>query len=546
MPTENRLGHETGQMFNREAWLGEFQTSLESNSPPSVSEWVSEIPHELRSDVVPHLLKRYIDFFRLQGWTVNLASLLENLPEFQPLIWQLHASSLMAIGADDTVRTSSLHATTTYEVETRKWKEGGQGVLHKAVENGIGGRQVVVKYLKDADHEGEFQKEIEVTSRLEHPGVAAVFSYGVEDSLTSRPFYAMRLIHGKSLEDCIADFHNRMSHENASPRSYFDRLDENGIAPILESIISACHTVAHAHSVGVLHCDLKPKNIVCGSFRATIVLDWGSARSFRMEDEVPSDSAQPIVLSEETGGSHTIGYASPEQLEHQELSRASDVFCLGATLYHALTGRAPFRADRHPTSKCALPRELNAGVPKRLERICVKAMQPTAEARYQNAEHLARDLTHWLRDEAVSAAPDTLTDRAFRVARHHKQATAVGFIAVFGLMFLGFTAWNLAIQQRMVSASLGSAFSLIEDLCKPLEDDAISNSSEFQLRADQVASLHAGTGIGGIRKWRSNSMSSPTRTTSRRWKFEKRHTRWNRLTRTRSSLPGDVAISVRL
>src|SRR5262249_23150122 len=119
---------------------------------------------------------------------------------------------------------------------------------------------------------------------------------------------------------------------------------------LLEHLIRACNTVAYAHDVGVVHCDIKPANIMIGRYGETFVLDWGLALTFDRTTEfrVGAPSMRPGAvndLSEIVQRGGTLGYMSPEQLDPQQsIGPASDVYSLGATLYEILTGAAPFRA----------------------------------------------------------------------------------------------------------------------------------------------------------------------------------------------------------
>src|SRR5579864_9189273 len=112
-----------------------------------------------------------------------------------------------------------------------------------------------------------------------------------------------------------------------------------------------CNAVEYAHSRGVLHRDLKPGNIMVGKYGETLVVDWGLAKSVG-KGEIASDEAtlrpsSALSSSGQTQPGSAIGtpaYMSPEQAEGKldQLGPASDVYSLGATLYHVLTGQAPF------------------------------------------------------------------------------------------------------------------------------------------------------------------------------------------------------------
>ena len=474
--------------------LQSFKDELlsQENQPLDLAKWVNEVPSELRRGLFPKLLEIYLNHCVKRGWTVSKDLLIVQFPEFRETILNFYSIGSGEEKLNETAVTRSLETTVLYAVNEQVWKIGGQGSLHKSSEAAVGNRQLVVKFLNDLSRGDNFQKEIEVTAKLDHPGVVAVYSQGIEQDHLKRPFFAMRLIHGKTLEERIAEFHNGLDAKSPRQRKYeFTR--SGGITKLIDHVISACNTVSHAHSVGVLHCDLKPRNVVCGKFGATIVLDWGSAMHCDVPDEQIGDSTQRIDLPGRTTLDMTLPYASPEQMEaanhgptNARLTIASDVFSLGATLYQALTGKTPFNAQRMKDSKSEPPLKKNPYVSKRLDAICVKAMQHSPENRYASAAEFADDLRNWLRDEPIQAVADNFVDRSFRIARHHKGTTIASLALLIVLLvatFAGITMWH---KQDQTLHNLDLTLALIEDVCQPLVKGEVQNSKEFDDIADQV------------------------------------------------------------
>ena len=230
---------------------------------------------------------------------------------------------------------------------------------------------------------------------------------------------------------------------------------------LLERFIDVCNTVAYANSRGVLHRDLKPKNIGLGKFGETMILDWGLAKILERPDSkwlvgteqgietvveerirlAPGDNLNKTVDGDLKG---TLPYMSPEQArgDVRRLTFASDIYSLGAILYDILAGRKAFEFKKHPTryegtakswysrllqkstifghvvdieasnaEVCARigrgdfapPREVNPQVPRALEEVCLKAMALDRERRYRTAKELADDVERWLNDEPVLA-----------------------------------------------------------------------------------------------------------------------------------------------
>lgn len=313
--------------------------------------------------------------------------------------------------------------------------EGGLGEVWKARDEELG-REVALKRIKqrfsgDQESQLRFAWEAEITGNLEHPGIVPVYGFG--RYADGRPYYAMRFIRGESLKHEIEEFFKTAiaSPPQLSPRNQaFRRL--------LNSLIDSCNTIHFAHCAGVIHRDLKPANIMVGSFGETLVVDWGLAKKLdspdpHTADELPSLRLRLSNLGESTAtqmGSAmgTPAYMSPEQAagKWDRVGAASDIYSLGASLYHLLTGETSIRTRSLPELLARVaqgdfppPREVNPGVPKPLNAICLKAMALLPANRYATARELAEDLERWLADEEVSAYPENWSERLSRWVRRN-------------------------------------------------------------------------------------------------------------------------------
>ena len=239
---------------------------------------------------------------------------------------------------------------------------GGLGEVYVAQDKEVG-REVALKliqprYVALEESRLRFLQEAEITGRLEHPGIVPI--YGIGQDAGGQPFYAMHFIRGDSLRDAITAFHAADEKGRAADER------QRGLRDLLTRFIAVCNAVAYSHNRGIIHRDIKPANVMLGSFGETLVVDWGLARPYtrtaeeRVEGE---ETLQPSASA--SGSSHTVGaagtpaYMSPEQangLWHQ-VGPASDIFSLGATLYHLLSGRAPYvGAGPGPGESGPLPR----------------------------------------------------------------------------------------------------------------------------------------------------------------------------------------------
>jgi serine/threonine-protein kinase len=325
----------------------------------------------------------------------------------------------------------------------RPHARGGLGQVSVALDEELH-REVALKEIQGqhADHpesRGRFLLEAEITGGLEHPGIVPV--YGLGRYADGRPFYAMRFIRGDNLKDAIERFHGA----EKPGRDAGERALE--LRQLLGRFIDVCNAVAYAHSRGVLHRDLKPGNIMLGSYGETLVVDWGLAKPVDKFEGLPPSMEAPLRPSSLSEGTPTLSgsamgtpqYMSPEQAAGRLdlLGPASDVYSLGATLYCLLTGRAPF--DDSDVGAVLLkvqrgdfprPRERNRQVPPALDAICVRAMALKPEDRYESPRALADDIEHWLADERVSAWREPWSVRTLRWVRRHRTLVAGAAAAV--------------------------------------------------------------------------------------------------------------------
>lgn len=375
----------------------------------------------------------------------------------------------------------------------RSHARGGLGEIWLAEDEELK-RQVALKEIQPqfAGHTESwprFLREATITGQLEHPGIVPIYALGRHEN--GQPFYAMRFVQGDTLQDSIARFHDGADRRPHAPReapvsrSETTTLTHDGIAvrnlelrKLVSRLVSVCNAVAYAHSRGVLHRDLKPSNIMLGEFGETLVVDWGLAKP--LNEPTPSNPAAERQTSRNAlaSGSDstntpptqtgsvvgTLPYMSPEQASGQldRLSPASDVYSLGATLYHVLTGQPPVAGDssadvlrKAQAGDIVPPRHVRPDLPRPLEAICLKALALRPEDRYATAAALANDMELWLADEPVSAHREPLVLRVQRFARRHRVAftslAAALLVALCG--FAVHSAIVSAANQRLATAN---------------------------------------------------------------------------------------------
>jgi len=240
-----------------------------------------------------------------------------------------------------------------------------------------------------------FLREAQVTAQLEHPNIVPIHELGVSDNDL---FFTMSLVEGQSLEQWF------------KPSAL---VDYNTVVEFLEIIIKVCDALDFAHARGVLHCDLKPANIMVGEFGQVYLMDWGGSKvadtgeseaagATQVRDalpEMPRDSDETIVFG-------TPAYIAPERARGDGGDARSDVFSLGATIYEFIQGRAPFEhpdftVSIHRAQKCVyrpLDETTHEGVmPKELYRIVERAMAADPDERHRTVAELKRDLNRIVR-----------------------------------------------------------------------------------------------------------------------------------------------------
>ena len=280
---------------------------------------------------------------------------------------------------------------------------GGMGVVYRAQQHSLN-RSVAIKMLvsgelASADDLERFQAEAESAARLDSPGIVPVHEVG---SFNGRPFFSMKYIAGQTLSQRLA----------AGP------MPPREAAALLRKV---CLSVQYAHDQGVLHRDLKPSNILIDEDGQPHVTDFGLAK--QVSDAV-SLTRTGAVLG-------TPAYMAPEQAAGTRgTGVASDVYSLGAILYHMLTGRPPFQAAT-PVETLLLvqaeldpprPHKLNPHVDRRISQICVRCLQKPIDLRYTSAGKLADELHAYLNDEPITASSGRFADVISRMLRETHNA----------------------------------------------------------------------------------------------------------------------------
>ena len=319
---------------------------------------------------------------------------------------------------------------------------GGMGEVYLAREL-LAERLVAMKFLRRPGDQSAFDRfliEFRALAGVDHPGVVRVF---VADVLRCDPYFTMEYVRGESLGA---------------------RLVRSGPFPPTEAatLISAtARAVQVAHDAGVVHRDLKPSNILIGENGKPKVSDFGLAKRLNHDDGLTTTS----------GPVGTPAYMAPEQTSRHfgEAGPRADVYGLGATLYHLLTGIPPFSGSAADAVTRVLmtvperPRAIRPEIPSALEGIVLKCLEKLPERRYPTAGELADDLERFLHGEKPKAPESTWARRMW----HSSKPRLVPTLCAAAILLVVF-ALGASITSREEPAPKAD---LVEEARKELADD---------------------------------------------------------------------------
>lgn len=317
-------------------------------------------------------------------------------------------------------------------LQPRAVLQGGYDLLQEIARGGMGRiylgsdpalkRQVAVKVSSVSRHGADlrFEREAEVLAQLAHPNIVPIHSMGVDSE--GRPFYAMKLVKGRTLQEILVGLRKR---EPGLEREY-------PLFALLDLFRKVCDAMAFAHSRRILHRDLKPDNIMVGEYGEVLVMDWGLAKHLEGMDpgQLGAGRAGSGQFPEQTMEGEVMGtplYMSPEQAAGRvsELDERSDIYALGAILYAILTLEPPIegRTTEEVLSRVRIgqirpmrgnpgfsrrirvlqSKGLGRGIPEALKAVTLKAMALEPGSRYRSVSELTSELEAYRNGFATEA-----------------------------------------------------------------------------------------------------------------------------------------------
>src|SRR2546427_5667615 len=331
---------------------------------------------------------------------------------------------------------------------------GGQGVVYRARQKSLN-RTVALKVIGVSQwateaHLRRFRLEAEAAASLNHPSIVPIHEIRERNGCC---FFSMNLVEGGQLDEVV-------------------KREAISIRRAAELIAKLARTVHYAHEHGILRRDIKPGNVLLDTEGEPHLTDFGLARLVETESTVTRTTE---VLG-------TPSYMAPEQASGNNvaLTSATDIYGLGAVLYHLLTGRPPFAGGTtYETVRLVLeteprqPRLLNPKVDRDLSTICLKCLEKDPQRRYSSALALAEDLERWLKHEPIQARRTGIFGRGKKWLQRNPTVAGIAVLSLALIAAVGVIIWKTDLLRHPLTT--GIAVLPFENLSEQKENTAFAD-----------------------------------------------------------------------
>ena len=361
--------------------------------------------------------------------------------------------------------------------------KGGIGRVMRARDQRLD-RPVAIKELLvwNEAQEQRFVREALLTARLQHPAIVPIYEAGRWPD--GEPFYAMKLVSGRSLADLIGE-----------KKTLEERLS------LLPHVITVAQAIAYAHSQHILHRDLKPANVLVGEFGETVVIDWGLAKGLTEEEklkggESPVMSAEGLTIEGAVVG--TPAYMPPEQAAGSPVDERADIYAIGALLYHLIAAVPPYHdtpwEKMLSTISAEPPRPVERHAPAISDELCTivqKAMARDPRERYQSAKDLAEDLQRYTAGQIVAAHTYSATQLLRRFWRRNRSILSIAVSAVVLVTLVVVGAFVKTDHERRIALEKKQEAEEARRAADAARGEAESAGRRASERADEMTLLQA-------------------------------------------------------
>lgn len=449
-----------------------------------IAAWLDLVPQASRERLLGDLVAIEIEVGAALGQPVDKAKYLKQFPESAGII-----ESAFQRVEDALLQSTVLAGELKHRYQLRgELGRGGMGVVYRAFDRVLQ-REVALKVLQerlqfDPNANIRFEREPQLCGGLQHPGIVPVYDSGLLDD--GRPFYAMKIVTGKTLDELI-------------------RAGTNSRASLLEVFRQLCHAIACAHRSGIIHRDLKPANIMVGAFGEVYVMDWGLAGYLPPNADREDERYSEVEADEETHRQSesatvtgalvgTLRYLPPENRKRGGgISCArGDVYSLGAILCEILLGRTPFEiverknrewgeVENRPETPIVRMLLREASVDTALVELIDRCICSNVQSRYGDAAIVAGEFDRYL-ESAETRAEEAKLLAAQSEMRRSLSQWRWGVLSL-AIVIGGITAASLVYYKQEQHFVKRDARTRVEM--------AISEASELYKEALQAKSLQA-------------------------------------------------------
>ncbi|BBM84823.1 protein kinase domain-containing protein [Candidatus Uabimicrobium amorphum] len=294
----------------------------------------------------------------------------------------LNMSVIDTVAADTSMGVSKQRVDNHYEILS-EIARGGMGVVYKGCQNSLRREIAIKKIINDNQaNRNKFLCESVVTAHLEHPNVVPV--HELAENEDGETFLAMKLVAGREWKELLYPKENEVDTKKYSVEDH------------LKILLNVCNAIAYAHSKEVVHCDLKPSNVMVGEFGEVLVMDWGIA--VEIGNEHRGLTIHKTMVDSPMG----TPYYMPSELAYgngPDIGPWTDIYLLGGILYEVLMRTPPHKGNTMTAIFAAIvgrQPKFSDDIPRELQEICLKALAKEPKERYQKVEDFRRALEEYL------------------------------------------------------------------------------------------------------------------------------------------------------